>query len=98
MQHKMPDVLWRDFPKTATEFEARFATEEDGRAYWIEARWGGKPACARCESKRVCTIRDGTTFECADCRLCDSPELKLLRLWLHLRDDRKAGTIWRGSI
>ena len=40
--------LWRDFPKTATEFEARFATEEDCRAYWIEARWGGKPACARC--------------------------------------------------
>ena len=44
------DDLWRDFPKTATEFEARFATEEDCRAYWIEARWGGKPACARCRS------------------------------------------------
>jgi hypothetical protein len=29
----MPDDLWRDFPKTATEFEARFATEEDCRAY-----------------------------------------------------------------
>ena len=38
------DDLWRDFPKTATEFEARFATEEDCRAYWIKARWGGKPA------------------------------------------------------
>ena len=25
--------LWRDFPKTAQEFEARFATEEDCRAY-----------------------------------------------------------------
>jgi transposase-like protein len=33
------DDLWRDFPKTATEFEKRFATEEDCRAYWIEARW-----------------------------------------------------------
>jgi len=61
------DNLWRDFPKTATEFEARFATEEDCRAYWIEARWGGDPACARCASKRVWTIREGTTFECADC-------------------------------
>jgi hypothetical protein len=40
------DDLWRDFPKTATEFEARFATEEDCRAHWIAARWGGKPACA----------------------------------------------------
>ena len=45
--------LWRDFPKTATEFEARFATEEDCSAYWIEARWGGEPACARCTSTRV---------------------------------------------
>ena len=32
------DELWRDFPKTATEFEERFASEEDCRAYWIEAR------------------------------------------------------------
>jgi hypothetical protein len=48
-QHSRDD-LWRDFPKTATEFERRFATEDDCRAYWIEARWGGKPACARCGS------------------------------------------------
>jgi Zn ribbon nucleic-acid-binding protein len=65
-QHTRDD-LWRDFPKTATEFEARFATEEDCRAYWIEARWGGKPACARCHSTRVWTERDGFLFECADC-------------------------------
>ena len=67
MRRAMPDDLWRDFPKTATEFEARFATEEDCRTYWIEARWGGEPACARCNSTRVWTIREGTTFECADC-------------------------------
>jgi transposase-like protein len=67
MKPTMPDDLWRNFPKTATEFEARFATEEDCRAYWIEARWGGEPACARCSSTRVWTIREGTTFECADC-------------------------------
>jgi len=66
MQHTSDD-LWRDFPKTATEFEARFATEEDCRAYWIKARWGGQPACARCNSRRVWTIRKGTTFECAEC-------------------------------
>ena len=65
-QHSQDD-LWRDFPKTATEFERRFATEEDCRAYWIEARWGGKPACARCGSTYVWPIRDGTTFECRDC-------------------------------
>jgi transposase-like protein len=67
MKQAMLDDLWRDFPKTATEFESRFATEEDCRAYWIEARWGGEPACARCNSTRVWTIREGTTFECADC-------------------------------
>ena len=66
-QHSQDD-LWRDFPRTATEFEARFATEEDCRAYWIEARWGGKPACTRCKSTRVWAIREGTTFQCADCR------------------------------
>jgi transposase-like protein len=67
MTRAIPDDLWRDFPRTATEFEARFATEEDCRAYWIEARWGGEPACARCASTRVWSIREGTTFECADC-------------------------------
>ena len=29
-QHSRDD-LWRDFPRTATEFEKRFATEEDCR-------------------------------------------------------------------
>jgi hypothetical protein len=67
MTQRIPDDLWRDFPKTATEFEKRFATEEDCRAYWIEARWGGKPACARCGSTYVWPIRGGTTFECRDC-------------------------------
>jgi hypothetical protein len=61
------EALWRDFPKTAPEFEARFATEEDCRAYWIEARWGGKPACARCKSERVWSERGGNLFECAAC-------------------------------
>src|SRR6202162_6329665 len=59
--------LWRDFPKTAQEFEARFATEEDCRAYWIQARWGGHPACARCSSTRVGTDRHGCLFEGAEC-------------------------------
>jgi transposase-like protein len=67
MTQHTPDDLWRDFPKTATEFEKRFATEEDCRAYWIKARWGGKPACARCGSTYVWPLRDGTTFECRDC-------------------------------
>ncbi len=56
MTQAMPDDLWRDFPKTATGFEARFATEEDCRAYWIAARWGGEPSCAQHTS---CDVRAG---------------------------------------
>jgi hypothetical protein len=36
--HRDQEELWRDFEKTATGFEARFATEENCPAYWIEAR------------------------------------------------------------
>ena len=69
------DDLWRDFPKTATEFEARFATEEDCRAYWIEARWGGEPACARCAWTRVWTDPRWHHFECARLRPPDEPDV-----------------------
>jgi Zn ribbon nucleic-acid-binding protein len=67
MSEQDHDSLWRDFPKTAIDFERRFASEADCRAYWIEARWGGKPACAACRSTRVWAERGGTLFECADC-------------------------------
>ena len=67
MTHADKDDLWRNFPKTAIEFDSRFATEADCRAYWIEARWGGTPACAECKSTRVWPERGGTLFECADC-------------------------------
>jgi Zn ribbon nucleic-acid-binding protein len=61
------DDLWRNFPKTAIEFERRFATEADCVAYWMQARWGAKPACARCASTRVWVERHGRLFECAAC-------------------------------
>lgn len=59
--------LWRNFPKTAVEFEARFATEEACRSYWIDARWHGTPTCACCGGTRVWEERGGTLFECAGC-------------------------------
>src|SRR5258705_4568067 len=59
--------LWRDCPRTAVEFEARFASEKDCRDYWVQARWSGQPACARCDSRRVWTERDGFLFGRADC-------------------------------
>ena len=68
MVDRLRDDLWREFPKTAQAFEARFKTEEDCRAYLMKARWGGKPACAKCKSTRVWPIRGGVRYECADCR------------------------------
>lgn len=67
MADVLPDDLWRDFPKTAPAFEARFKTEQDCRAYWIRARWGGKPACAKCGGTRMWPIRGGIRCECAAC-------------------------------
>ena len=67
MTRTQQDDLWRDFPKTAMEFETRFATEADCRAYWVQARWGGTPACHECTGTHVWPERGGTLFECADC-------------------------------
>jgi transposase-like protein len=67
MSSEIHNNLWRDFPKTATEFDARFATEEDCRTYLMAARWGGEPQCARCGATRLWTLGDGSKFECAAC-------------------------------
>jgi hypothetical protein len=54
MADTLPDDLWREFPKTAQAFEARFKTEEDCRAYLMKARWGGKHRRVRSASRRAC--------------------------------------------
>jgi hypothetical protein len=61
------DDLWRGFPRTAIEFDRRFATESDCIAYWMKARWGDEPRCARCRSARVWVVHEGRHFECAAC-------------------------------
>ena len=48
MSTSYQDKLWRNFPCTALEFEERFASEEDCRTYWIEARCDGQVSCQRC--------------------------------------------------
>lgn len=68
-----------DYPKTLTEFEARFSTDEDCRRYLFELRWPEGFVCPRCRghegwtTKRdlmVCTacgyhasVTTGTIFE-----------------------------------
>ena len=93
MSSEMHNSLWRDFPKTATEFDERFSTEEDCRAYLISARWGGAPECARCGSKRLWTLGDGAKFECADCRHQTS-----LTAGTVLEKTRKPLTMWFRAI
>jgi Zn ribbon nucleic-acid-binding protein len=67
MAHEQHTELWRDFPKTAQEFEARFASEDDCIAYWMKARWGDTPACAKCGGTRLWVERGGSLFECIAC-------------------------------
>lgn len=59
------EALWRDFPKTWQEFEARFSTEQDCRDYLIQCRWNGAPKCRKCGGD-VWASRDNTLFECKD--------------------------------
>jgi transposase-like protein len=61
------DDLWRAFPRTALEFEERFAREEDCRAYWIEARWNGRVTCQKCGGEKVWALCGGRLYECAAC-------------------------------
>lgn len=55
-----------DYPRTLTEFEARFSTEESCRDYLFRLRWPDGFACPRCNHEKAWPI--GTTlFQCAKC-------------------------------
>ena len=60
------EAMWKDFPKTAMEFEERFSTEQACRDYWIEARWKGQVCCARCQCQKVWPLKSGF-YECSEC-------------------------------
>jgi len=61
------DELWRTFPRTALEFEERFASEDDCRAFWVRARWNGCVTCQACGASKVWPLRGGELYECAQC-------------------------------
>ncbi len=56
------DDLWRNFPKTAIEFETRFPNDEACAQYFAELRWNGSPACAKCNSERVWSLQGRPLF------------------------------------
>ncbi len=81
--------LWREFPRTQPEFEARFGSEDACRDYLVAVRWGGTPQCGRCFSTRQYALSSGIRWECRDCRYQTSVTSgtvlhgtrKPLRLW-----------------
>jgi len=55
-----------DYPRSLSEFEARFSTEESCRDYLFRLRWPNGVACPRCQSQKVWkTQRD--LLICASC-------------------------------
>jgi transposase-like protein len=61
-----PEAIWRDFPKTLTDFERTFPDEESCRRFLIELRWGDSPRCSRCDSSSLWELSNGR-FECPAC-------------------------------
>lgn len=56
-----------DYPRTLTEFEQRFATEDACRAYLAQLRWPEGVACPRCKGRTGWVTRRGLWL-CAGCR------------------------------
>lgn len=67
MSRMHQDELWRTFPRTVLEFEERFASEDDCRAFWIEARWNGHVTCQACGGGEVWPLTRRQLYECAQC-------------------------------
>jgi DNA-directed RNA polymerase subunit RPC12/RpoP len=44
------------FPKTLSEFQSKFATEEACQQYFAACRWQDGFVCPRCGSRRACEL------------------------------------------
>jgi len=55
-----------NYPRTALEFERRFATEEACRQYLFEVRWPEGFCCPRCGHRQAWTVGRGQ-FRCSQC-------------------------------
>ena len=55
-----------DYPRSLTEFEARFSTEASCREYLFELRWPNGFRCPRCGHHKAWPT-GSTLFECAEC-------------------------------
>jgi transposase-like protein len=55
-----------DYPKTLSEFEARFSTEESCRDYLYQLRWPKGFQCPRCNHRKAWPVNT-ILFQCARC-------------------------------
>lgn len=83
--------MFNNFPRTLSEFESRFHTEEACWAYLVKIRWPRGFRCPRCQGAKACLLTDGRRFECAGCGLQTSvtagtvfhKSRKPLKLWFY---------------
>jgi transposase-like protein len=73
---------WSDFPKTALEFEAHFASEEACHAYLMQQRWPEGFRCPACGGTKAWHLARRRLLQCKEC----SRQVSLT-----------AGTVFHGS-
>lgn len=57
-----------DFPRTLTEFQRRFASEEQCRRYLIACRWPEGYRCPRCRHAEAYELDGRALLQCRSCR------------------------------
>ena len=56
-----------DYPRSAEEFERRFATEGNCRDYLVSLRWPDGFCCPACKGAKAVLVR-AKLFQCSNCR------------------------------
>lgn len=77
-----------DYPRTIQEFESRFSTEENCRAYLVSLRWPDGFLCPHCKGAKAVMVRS-TLFQCCGCRRQTSPTAGTI-----FQDTRKPLVMW----
>jgi transposase-like protein len=77
-----------DYPRTIQEFEDRFSTEENCRAYLVSLRWPDGFRCPQCRGSKTVVVR-ATLFQCCDCRRQTSATAGTI-----FQDTRKPLVMW----
>lgn len=77
-----------DYPRTIEEFERRFSTEENCRAYLLSLRWPNGFRCPQCKGTKAVVVR-AALFQCCGCRRQTSATAGTI-----FQDTRKPLVMW----